>query len=110
MHILLTRPLEDCSEMILRLQSLGNKVSHLPLLNINKVNYEKISLSDFKGIIFTSANAVKFLKLDMARPDFVGWTSLKMNSIKFWKLDRARPDFVGLKTFLNLLHQNLKSR
>mgnify|MGYP001335551732 CR=1 FL=1 len=61
MHILLTRPLEDCSEMILRLQSLGNKVSHLPLLNIKKVNYEKISLSDFKGIIFTSANAIKFL-------------------------------------------------
>ena len=63
MHILLTRPLEDCSEMILRLQSLGNKVSHLPLLNINKVNYEKIILSDFKGIIFTSANAIKFLDI-----------------------------------------------
>ena len=63
MHILLTRPLEDCSEMILSLQSLGNKVSHLPLLNIKKVNYEKIILSDFKGIIFTSANAIKFLDI-----------------------------------------------
>ena len=63
MHILLTRPLEDCKEMILRFQSLGHKISHLPLLNINKLNYENINFSDYKGIIFTSANAVKFLEL-----------------------------------------------
>ncbi len=63
MHILLTRSLEDCSEMIVRLQSLGNQVSHLPLLNIKKLNYEKIILSDYKGVIFTSANAVKFLDI-----------------------------------------------
>ena len=61
MHILLTRPLEDCSEMILRFQSLGNQVSHLPLLKINKINFDEINLLDFKGIIFTSSNAVKFL-------------------------------------------------
>ena len=61
MHILLTRPFEDCSEMILRFQSLGNKVSHLPLLRIDKVNYDETALLDLKGIIFTSANAVKFL-------------------------------------------------
>ena len=61
MHILLTRPLEDCSEMILKFQSLGNQVSHLPLLKIDKVNYNESDLLDQKGIIFTSANAVKFL-------------------------------------------------
>ena len=61
MHILLTRPLEDCSEMIVKFQSLGNQVSHLPLLKIDKVNYNESDLSDQKGIIFTSANAVKFL-------------------------------------------------
>ena len=61
MHILLTRPFEDCSEMILKFQSLGNKVSHLPLLRIDKVNYDETALLDLKGIIFTSANAVKFL-------------------------------------------------
>ena len=59
MHILFTRPLEDCSEMILKFQSLGNKVSHLPLLKIEKVKYEEPNLLEFKGIIFTSANAVK---------------------------------------------------
>jgi len=63
MHILLTRPLEDCSEMILKFQSLGHQVSHLPLLNIVKVNFEEINFSDFKVIIFTSANAIKFLDI-----------------------------------------------
>ncbi len=64
MHILLTRPFEDCSEMILRFKSLDHQVSHLPLLTIEKVNYEKINFSDYGGIIFTSANAVKFLSFD----------------------------------------------
>ena len=61
MHILLTRPLEDCSEMIIKFKSLGHQVSHLPLLNIEKIDYEQINFSDYKGIIFTSANAVKYL-------------------------------------------------
>ena len=62
MHILLTRTLEDCSEMIVKFKSMGHQVSHLPLLNIDKVNYEEINFSEYKGIIFTSANAVKFLE------------------------------------------------
>ena len=61
MHILLTRPLDDCAEMILKFKSLGHQVSHLPLLNIVKVEYEKIDFSEYKGIIFTSANAIKYL-------------------------------------------------
>ena len=61
MHILLTRPLEDCSQMILRFQSLGNKVSHLPLLKVEKIDYNEINFLKFKGVVFTSANAVKFL-------------------------------------------------
>jgi uroporphyrinogen-III synthase len=61
MHILLTRPLEDCSEMIIKFKSLGHEVSHLPLLRVDKLDHEEINFSNFKGIIFTSANAVKFL-------------------------------------------------
>ena len=61
MHILLTRPLEDCSEMIVRFKSLGHKVSHLPLLDVERINFGEINFSEFKGIIFTSANAVKQL-------------------------------------------------
>ena len=43
MHILLTRPLEDCSEMILKFQSLGHQVSHLPLIKIEKVHMKKLT-------------------------------------------------------------------
>ena len=61
MHILLTRPLDDCKELILRFKSLGHKVSHLPVIKIQNVNYGKINFDEFSGIIFTSANAVKNL-------------------------------------------------
>jgi uroporphyrinogen-III synthase len=63
MHILLTRPLEDCHEMILKFQSLGHEVSHLPLINIEGLKYEPLSYSEFRGIIFTSSNSVKFLDI-----------------------------------------------
>ena len=61
MHILLTRPLEDCSEMIIKFQSLGHQVSHLPLLSVEKIIHDEIDFIDYDGIVFTSANAVKFL-------------------------------------------------
>ena len=61
MHILLTRPLEDCYEMILKFKSLGHLVSHLPLIEVVKLNYDQIDYSKFDGIIFTSRNAIKFL-------------------------------------------------
>ena len=61
MHILLTRPLEDSQELILRFKSLGHQVSHLPVINIEKKDYENINLNEFKGIIFTSINAIKNL-------------------------------------------------
>ena len=64
MHILLTRPLEDCSEMIVKFKSLGHQVSHLPLLSFEKVVHDETNFADFNGFIFTSANAVKFLNHD----------------------------------------------
>ena len=63
MHILLTRPLEDCYEMILKFQSLGHEVSHLPLILIEGLKHESLNYSDFKGVVFTSANAIKFLDI-----------------------------------------------
>ena len=63
MHILLTRPLDDCSEMILKFQSLGHEISHLPLLRIEKIGYDEVNFLDYKGIVFTSANAIKFLDI-----------------------------------------------
>ena len=63
MHILFTRPLEDCHEMILKFQSLGHEISHLPLINIEGLKYKVLNYSEFKGIIFTSSNAIKFLDI-----------------------------------------------
>ena len=63
MHILLTRPLEDSREMILKFKSLSHEVSHMPLLSIEGVKYEDLNFYDFKGIIFTSSNAIKFLDI-----------------------------------------------
>ena len=50
--------------MILKFQSLGHQVSHLPLIRIEKVNYEEINFSKYGGIVFTSENAVKFLNTE----------------------------------------------
>ena len=63
MHILLTRPLEDSKELILRFTSLGHKVSHLPVINVEPVKYSEPNYNQFKGIIFTSANAIKNLNI-----------------------------------------------
>ena len=43
MHILLTRPLEDIQELILKFQELGHVVSHMPVIKIEKVNYKSIN-------------------------------------------------------------------
>ena len=61
MHILLTRPIDDCKELIVRFKSMGHKVSHLPVIKIQNVNHYKININEFSGIIFTSANAIKHL-------------------------------------------------
>ena len=65
MHILLTRPLKDSHELILRFQKLGHDVSHLPLIKIEKKDHEKLNFSDYKGIIFTSSNSINFLDIKL---------------------------------------------
>ena len=59
MHILLTRPIEDCKELIIRFKSLGHKISHLPVIKIENIKYDEKNLNEYKGIIFTSSNAIK---------------------------------------------------
>ena len=112
MHILLTRPLEDCSEMIIKFKSLGNQVSHLPLLRIDKVNYEHINFSDFKGIIFTSANAVKFLDLKNINKNLLCFcvgsaTEKKARSVGFQNVIVAEGNVENLK---ELLLQNFNQK
>jgi len=64
MHILLTRPIEDCKNLILRFKSLGHIVSHLPVIKIKKKEYSSINFLEYNCLIFTSSNAVKNLNLN----------------------------------------------
>ena len=61
MHVLFTRPLEDSIELINKFKDKGITVSHLPLIQINKIDYPKIKSSDYKIIVFTSSNAIRNL-------------------------------------------------
>ena len=61
MHVLFTRPIDDSKDLILKFKSLGHIVSSIPVISIKKKEYPKIDFSSFKGIIFTSSNAIKFL-------------------------------------------------
>ena len=63
MHILLTRTLEDSKDLIIKFTSLGHKVSHLPVIKVEPIKYNEQDFSQFKGIIFTSANAIKNLNI-----------------------------------------------
>ena len=113
MHILLTRPLEDCSEMILKFKNLGHQVSHLPLLKIDKVNYEEINFLDYKGVIFTSSNAVKFLETKKIDKNFLCFcvgsaTEKKARSAGFQNVIAAGGNVSNLKELI-LQNFNLKS-
>ncbi len=110
MHILFTRPLEDCHEMILKFQSLGHEISHLPLINIEGLKYGAPNYSEFKGIIFTSTNAVKFLdikNIDKKLKCFcVGnATEKKARSVGFQNVFAAEGNVNNLK---ELILQNFK--
>ena len=105
MHILLTRPLEDCSELILKFQSLGHQVSHLPLLKIEKVKYDEIDFEDYKGIIFTSANAIKFLDIKKIDKKILCFcvgnaTEKKARSIGFQNVISAEGNVENLKELI----------
>ncbi|MDA9653412.1 uroporphyrinogen-III synthase [Candidatus Pelagibacter sp.] len=102
MHILLTRPLDDCYEMILKFKSLGHQVSHLPLLSIDKLDHKQINFLDYKGIIFTSANAVKFLDLKSIDKNLLCFcvgsaTEKKARSVGFQNVIAAEGNVENLK-------------
>jgi len=63
MHILLTRPIDDSIEMIEKFKSLGHDVSHLPLLNIEKINHKNFNFNNYDAFIFSSSNSIKFLDI-----------------------------------------------
>ena len=64
MHIVITRPKEDSLHLIERLKKLGHSVTHLPVIKIERLETKKINFQNYKAVIFTSSNAIKFLNLD----------------------------------------------
>ena len=111
MHILLTRPLEDCYEMLLKFQSLGHEISHLPLINIEGLKYESLGYNDLKGIIFTSSNAITFLDIKNIDKKLLCFcvgsaTEKKARSLGFQNVFAAEGNVNNLK---ELILQNFNS-
>ena len=112
MHILLTRPLEDCSHMIIKFQSLGHKVSHLQLLSVNKIHHPKINFLKYNAIIFSSANALKFLEFDQIDKNMKCFcvgdaTEKKARSLGFQNTISAEGNIINLK---ELILQNFEKK
>ena len=63
MNIIFTRPLIDSEDLMMNFFKSGYKVIHMPTLSIASANMEPIDARYYDGLIFTSANAVRFLKM-----------------------------------------------
>jgi len=63
MNILITRPLIDAEDLMEKFFAVGHKIIHLPTLKILAADIEPINSNDFDAFIFTSANAIRNLKL-----------------------------------------------
>jgi len=63
-HIVITRPKEDSSNLIEKLIKLGHSVTHLPVIKIEKLETKKINLLNYQAVIFTSSNAIRFMNIE----------------------------------------------
>ena len=64
MNILITRPLIDSEDLMGKLFSLGHKIVHIPTLKISAANVSPVDAKKYDAFIFTSANAIRNLKLN----------------------------------------------
>ena len=64
MNILITRPLIDSEDLMGKLFSLGHKIVHIPTLKISAAKNDPIDEKKYDAFIFTSANAIRNLKLN----------------------------------------------
>jgi uroporphyrinogen-III synthase len=63
MNILITRPLIDAEDLMEKFFAYGHKIVHLPTLKIFGIETELVNPDTFDAFVFTSANAVRNLKL-----------------------------------------------
>ena len=64
MHIAITRPKGDSLYLIEKLIKLGHVVIHLPVIRIEKLETEKINLTNYEAVVFTSSNAIRFMNIE----------------------------------------------
>ena len=60
----MTRPLIDSEDLMGKLFSLGHKIVHIPTLKISASNANPVDAKKYDAFIFTSANAIRNLKLN----------------------------------------------
>jgi uroporphyrinogen-III synthase len=63
MNILITRPLIESEDMVGKFFSNHHKIIHMPTLRIIPADSSPINLEDYDACIFTSANAIRNLKI-----------------------------------------------
>ena len=63
MNIIFTRPLIEAENLMVNFFSSNDKIIHLPTLKITPANIEPIDIDKYDALVFTSSNAVRFLKL-----------------------------------------------
>ena len=63
MNILITRPLIDSEDLMGKFFSMGHKIIQLPTLKIISADMKPIDSNEYNAFIFTSANAIRNLKL-----------------------------------------------
>lgn len=64
MHIVITRPKEDSINLIKKLSKLGNVITHVPVVKIEKLETKKINLENYEAVIFTSSNAIRYMNIE----------------------------------------------
>jgi|TARA_B110000259_G_scaffold63376_1_gene74927 uroporphyrinogen-III synthase len=67
MNILITRPLMDAEDLMEKLFAYGHKIIHLPTLKISTMETELVNPDNYDAFVFTSANAVRNLRLVNAK-------------------------------------------
>ena len=64
MNILITRSLIESEDLMGKFFSLGHKIIHIPTLKISAANASPVDAKKYDAFIFTSANAIRNLKLN----------------------------------------------
>ena len=57
-------PFDEKCHLIQKLKKIGHSVTHLPVIKIQKLETKKVNLKNYKAVIFTSSNAIRFMNIE----------------------------------------------